>query len=100
MVNSLVEMPPRDFHNVLHSSIWWSSKIQLIGHGFSLTRARTLHKKGLRCVDDTWDMEHSHIILWREAHERYGLLDSEEEDWDLITCSIMHEWHDSLEGGG
>lgn len=97
MVKTLVPLPPRDLYGVLGFSIWWTWDIHLFEPVFSIDRAKELYLKGLRLVDDIWDMELYDFIPWQVAQDRFGLRDGEEEAWNLITRTIMNKWHNILE---
>lgn len=54
-------------------------------------------KNNLYVVDDVQDMEHSQFISWQKPQIKFGFLDTEAGEQDLITWSVMHEWPNILE---
>ena len=97
MAKGIYQLPPRTRMELLHSNIWWSDGVELINNGFEYARGLELYRKGIKCVDDTWDSEQRNFITWEEAKNKFGLTITDEGDWVMLTDKIGSKWRTLLE---
>ena len=88
MAKGIYQLPPRTRMELLHSNIWWSDGVELINNGFEYARGLELYRKGIKCIDDTWDSEQRNFITWEEAKDKFGLTTTDEGDWVMLTDKI------------
>lgn len=77
IVKGIYQLPPRTRMGLLHSNIWWSDRVELIGNGFTYSKSLELYRKGIHCVDDVWDSEQQNFLTWDRAKEEFNLTDGD-----------------------
>ena len=55
MVKGIYQIPPCIRMDLLHSNIWGSHGVELIGKGIAYSKGLHLYREGICCVDDIWD---------------------------------------------
>lgn len=77
MVKGIYQLPPRTRMELLHSNIWWSDGVELIGNGFTYSKGLELYCKGIHCVNDVWDSEQQIFLTWDRTKEEFNLTDGD-----------------------
>ena len=94
MLPSVSFRRPANWDELLCCSFWWLQSNSAMDLGFSLLRAATLHKKGLRRYRDIW--RNGRFMNPLEVQINYGLLIEEFTAWSVVITRLHHTWEDLL----
>ena len=75
---------PSTYDEWLSTNIWWGTSFNTIGPCFSKFRATQLHKLEFSYIRDMWIHDEQSFLSGPEMHARFGLLDSEYNNWAAI----------------
>ena len=85
---------PANWDEVLSCSFWWLQSNSAMNLGFSIARAASLHKRGLRRHRDIW--KNGRFMNPIEVQDSYGLLTEEFPAWLEVVTRLYHTWADLL----
>lgn len=97
MVKGTYQICPCTSIALLHSNLWWFDKIELIGKGFTYSRAYELYQKNIQCVDDIWDNKHRTFCSGKKAQVKFGFTAMGNKDWIMLTSKIIDKCTNLLE---
>jgi hypothetical protein len=85
LVNEVEQVGPRSYEEWLSSPFWWTPGVETIGPDFSRIRASDLFNKGLQFIHHAWCENSARIIPAWDAMERFGLINTEFDNWGRIS---------------
>jgi len=96
IVKHIELLPPVNADEVLNTSLWWSTSFIGSNFNFSMDRARTLARGGMRTIGDLWDQQSLEFFSWEIISNRFPLLPLEQHHWLYLLSKIPREWLDLL----
>ena len=83
-----------NWEELMSCSLWWSPSSPAMDLGFSLARAASLHKSGLKRYRDIW--KGGQFMTPLEVQENFGLLPAEFLVWTAAVSCLYQTWKDVL----
>ena len=85
---------PSNWKELMNCSFWWLPACPALDAGFSMVRAASLHKHGLKCYRDIW--RGRRFLTPPEAQEKFGLLPPEFPVWSVVVAHLDSMWENLI----
>ena len=90
MLPSVSTSSPSNWEELMSSCFWWLPNCPALDVGFSLARAATLYKQGMKYYRDIWCG--GRFLTSPEVQEKYGLLPTEASAWPEVITRLYNMW--------
>ena len=85
---------PANWEELMSCSFWWLPSCPAVEAGFTMKRAASLHKHGLRWYRDIW--RGGRFLTPLEAQVKFGLLPDEFPVWSEVVARLYQIWGNLL----
>lgn len=70
---------------------------ELINKGFDYERGRQLYRKGIRRIEDIWNVAQQNFLTWKQVEEKFHLTGMKEGEWLDVIDKVSEQWWYLLE---
>ena len=71
--------------------------LELINKGFDYERGRQLYRKGIRRIEDIWNVAQQNFLTWEQVQEKFHLTGMKEGEWLDVIDKVSEQWWYLLE---